>query len=154
MSRAGFDRSAHRVAAALLLAVYALLSTVGSSFVFCKGDDGHAAVEWRGSLCCAVEGAQSLVPAAADAAAALMPDLPSDCDECTDEPASQALTSPAAGAAKAPSVPSPSELPATLLAVALRAAWTPRAVIGVAVASAAPSPPPPLAMLRTVVLRC
>lgn len=144
-----------RFTASVLVLMYTLVATLGVSFVVCAEPDGHVAIEWRGASCCTDESSssQSRPHTAGDEStvSAGAQDETGSCRDCVDESASGRFTSRSAAAARAPSVPSPDELPSAAWATCVSSAWLD--VARVSVASPGPSPPPP-PQLRTFVLRC
>ncbi|MCE9636864.1 MAG: hypothetical protein K8T90_14260 [Planctomycetes bacterium] len=144
--------SLRRLTAAVLVAVYAFLATFGAALTICREDDGHVALEWRGAACCddrptPTAGPENSVPAArADAAP--------DCGLCEDVPASAFLTSLAACSMRSSAVRAPMELPAAVVVAPIDVQWAAHALQPPVRSRVEPTPPPPLAMIRTVVLRC
>jgi len=153
-----------RLTAAVIVTLYAVLAVIGPAVVVCEDAGGHVAIEWRGADCCIDDGA-SLPRAETPTGAAIAadsigtasiaaPPAGDDCGECRDAPMTSLLTSRNAGATQIASVPAPADLPAPAAAVAFVPAWVLGATFRAAPPRVAPTPPPPLAFLRTVVLRC
>lgn len=141
-----------RLAAAVALTAYLVLTALGASLVVCHEADGQVALEWSGADCCA-----ELGDAGADGGAAAgslsSPTGGADCVECVDLPATKILTSTGEAGQRAP-VAKPDPASCAPAIAARPETWTNRAEILRRGPLAPPSPPPRLAMLRTVVFRC
>ncbi len=150
-----FSRGLQRIAATVALTAYVVLTALGASLVFCHEADGQIAIEWSGADCCvdlgdagrhaddAVRG--SIAPSSGGA----------DCVECVDVPATKLLTSTADRTGRSTASRTAEDLAAHAAALPQSPApWT----LGTASRTAGPFtasiPPPRVAMLRTVVLRC
>ena len=147
---------ARRLAAAVVLGIYALLSIAGTSLVMCVEEDGNVALEWRSAGCCtpARQGDPASAPAdPADSPAGVdARNEHPECGPCTDEPASNLLTSRGNEGQRAPSPPLPAELPALAIDACCASKWTPPATSRSAGPRTGPIPPPPWVHLRTVIL--
>jgi hypothetical protein len=147
------SRGLQRIAAAVALTAYLVLTVFGASVVFCHEADGSVAVEWSGAECC-VEVADAGPHGDEAARVSVAPSSGgANCVECVDVPAAKLLTSTGANERR-DSIPKP-DLGPCVPAVAVRhESWTDRAETFRRLASAATSPPPRPDALRTVFLRC
>lgn len=147
-----FGDALRRVVAALVLALYVVVTLAGGALVVCQEQDGRTTLEWRGARCCT----QDESPAAAgERVSARAPDADEgDCEECVDAPVASLLTSTAAPAKRIASEPAPLAAPAVDASIWTAAVGAPCAELPLPRLGAPPSPPPRLAHLRTVVLRC
>jgi hypothetical protein len=142
------------MAASCLLVLYAVFAVCSGAFVRCHEADGSTHIEWRGAGCCAHEPARD-VDFAPDARVSAG-DRDADCDGCRDE----AFTDGEASAAsvRRPQVPADdAQKRIADVACAVPLDRGPRIASASAATTRAPVPPippPRLAALRTVVLRC
>jgi hypothetical protein len=100
-----------RSAAALLVTLYALLVTFGTQLVVCQVDQGHRAIEWRGTACCSDLPGHSTAGAVSASEAETVDDDESDCSGCRDEPAADLLTSDKFGSKRNARSTAPDPLP-------------------------------------------
>lgn len=143
--------SARRLLACVLFMAYTAVAVFGHALVRCQEDDGSVNVEWRGAKCCVPSAKTNSTPCAASAVSS---DVGDNCVSCSDRAfaedlvTTRAQVSPTART-QVPDAPAPlPALPVNSWA-SLGFAWTacPYHV-------RAPIPPPPLAAIRTVVIRC
>jgi hypothetical protein len=130
---------------------YTAVAVLGHALVRCQEDDGSVNVEWRGAKCCVRSAKTDSTPCATSAVSS---DVGADCGGCRDRAMAEDLATTKAHASptartQVPDAPAPlSALPVNSWA-AFGFTWTacPYHV-------RAPIPPPPLAAIRTVVIRC
>lgn len=145
------SRGLQRIAASVALTAYLVLTALGASLVFCHEANGRIAVEWSGAECCnevADAGPHedergSIAPSSGGA----------ECVECVDVPATKLLTS-TSGSGRRASIPKPDPAPCALATFERPRIFADRDEALFRGAPAAPSPPPRLAMLRSVFIRC
>jgi len=143
-----------RVVASALFVLYTAFAVVSGGLAECHESDGSVRIEWRGAACC-VPGVPSAPASEVSASLSTPPGDGGDCDGCEDHSIAQGVTATPvrtgqSESGQAPDLPTPpasptvcsaSPVPSDLVALSARQ-------------RCAPLPPPPLAALRTVVLRC
>jgi hypothetical protein len=130
---------------------YAAVAVFGHALVRCQEIDGSVNFEWRGAKCCVPSTKANSTPCATSAVSS---EDGADCGGCRDQAVAEDLATRSAPASLATRTQVP-DAPAPLPALPVNS----RAALGFTWTACqyhvrAPIPPPPLAAIRTVVLRC
>ena len=130
---------------------YATVAVLGHALVRCQESDGSVNIEWRGTNCCVPITTPNSTHCAMSAESS---ESGGDCGGCRDEPIADEFATtrtpvPPTERTQVPDAPAPVPALAVHSWATVGFNWTtcPSYV-------RAPIPPPPLAAIRTVVLRC